>query len=249
MKLIPAVVISLSLLGTTVCHAIPLLQIYVEDATYDTTHESWVFGNANGDPIRLWVIGNTKGPGSKGTIKDVKLAITYADLTQDKDATVNVTKSNTDGYGGYSDPSDSLDPVWKQYDQDGDIPLMGDGKPISRHGVYGEGWEWQEFALGDFYLADSPIGDFIGDFPKPSANEKLAQINVYEIDIVGDITEVHFDAYDHVQSGNKAKYIFAPYSHDAGTGVNESVPVPTTLALVGLGLAGITYRRKQIKAA
>lgn len=49
--------------------ALPLLQLYVEGATYDDTHESWVFEPSGSDPIRLWVIGNVAGSGGAAAVQ------------------------------------------------------------------------------------------------------------------------------------------------------------------------------------
>lgn len=238
--------------------AVPILQLYVEGATYDAEHESWVFEALGADPIRLWVIGNVDGPGGKGTIADVKLAVTYRDAGAGKDINVTVTSGQIGGtgsYGGFADPSTPDDPTFLQFNEDGDIPLMGDGSPIASHGVYGDGWEWQEFGLGDLELTDSQIGNFIDAFPTPSG-QTLGQINAYEIsvDAAGPM-DIHFDAYDHVGADRRVRYVFAPYSHDAETGINEpccddghGVPETTTAGLMTAGLALLALsaiRRRQ----
>ncbi len=68
----PLKIATLSVLvaAISVAQAVPLLQLYAEGATYDTEQESWVFTDTDGGPIdvRVWVIGNVAGPGSKGTI-------------------------------------------------------------------------------------------------------------------------------------------------------------------------------------
>ena len=234
-----ALVVALALvagLPVGAANAVPVLQLYVEGSTYDTTHESWVFQPNTGDPIRLWVIGNVSGPGSKGTIEGVKISIVYDD--PGSDVQITLAPSTTGGHGGVVDPSTpSAISGPSQIVDDGSRPLLYDGKPLSPHGVYGAGVEWQEFLLGDFALSDSHIGDFISVFPTDLVANG-GQINVYELTIVGEVTDLHIDAYNHVEAGNHAKAVFAPYSHDAGTGVNEPVPVsePGTL---GLFLAGI----------
>ncbi len=214
--------------------AVPILQLYVEGATYDHDHESWVFEPVNGDPIRLWVIGNVSGGGGQGTIFDVKISIVYDD--PGSPVTFGLTPSTTGGYNGIADPSTPSAPVHSQTVSDGSLPQLAGGGTIPPHGVYGAGAQWQEFLLGDFNLTDSPIGDFFSVFPTDFPGS--GQINVYELTIAGNITDLHIDAYNHVYAGNRARAVFAPFSHDVGTGVNHPVPVPEPSTL-GLFLAGM----------
>jgi len=235
---VPAALLLLGVVSTA-AHAIPELQLYVEGATYDSEHESWVFEIQEGrqDKLRLWVIGNVGGPGGKGPISDVFLSMVYPDRLPDQkdDVTIAFTPARTDGFGGYSDSTHPGTPEWQQFNDQGDRPTLSDGRELASHGTYGQGWEWQEFLLGDFDSTDSEIGDFIQSFPSASG-DTVAQINVYEVMLEG-LTEVHFDAYNSVAAGNGARGVFAPFSHDAGTGTNQAVPAPGTLLLLGGGLA------------
>jgi hypothetical protein len=221
---------------------IPALQIYVENGTYDEATETWVVTDDTA-PVRLWCIGNTDGPGSHGDIIDVRLAIAY--VPDNGPVSINITPSTTGGFGGFDDPSTPSTPTLIQTVTDGSVPQLSDGSDLPSHGIYGSGVEWQEFALGDFNLNDSPIADFIGDFPTSGIKDDSAQINVYEIDLSG-AEWFHFDLYNSTQSPMRA--VFAPFSHDGGTDGNGPPPVPEpgTVALVGLGLlAAAVYSRKR----
>lgn len=229
-------------LGTSSAFAVPVLQLYVEGATYNQEHESWVFDAIEGDPIRVWVIGNVDGPGGMGTISEVKLSIVYEDpVPGDGGSNVQfeLNPSTTGGYGGFTDPSMSDMPSLSQINENGDLPELYDGsKLLPSHGVYGPGFEWQEFALGDFDLIDSPIADFIDSFPT-AGGVPQGQISVYELLVTGNVTNLHLDAYNHVQAKNHAKAVFAPFSHDAGTGINHRVPEPAVVVLLASGLLGL----------
>lgn len=232
------------ILGAKIAFAVPILQVYIEGATYNSSSETWVVSSGN---FRLWVIGNVNGPGGQGTIEDVKLAAAFS---SSETGSISLTGSTTGGYGGFTDPSTSAAPVFLQTNTDGSSPTLGDGSSLASHGIYGAGTSWKEWALGDFALTDSPIEDFITSFPTaPAVTE--GQINVYSVSVTG-YTNVHFDAYNHVGGETHAKYVFAPFSHDgegSGGGVPPaSIPEPTTLLLSIMGLLALVgFRRRSVK--
>jgi hypothetical protein len=223
----------------TVSQAVPVLQLYVEGATYNSNTQSWEFvADSQGVvPIRLWAIGNVAGPGGHGPISDVKLAIAFD--TEIGELGINILPSSTNGYGGFTDPSPSSAAPLVQYVTDGSLPELSDGRTLPKHGEYGPGTSWKEYLLGDFTRTDSPIADFITTFPTLGSNPPLqGQINAYEITFlkpVGETVHVHFDLYDNIQSGNKAKAKFSPFSHDAhADGV--VAPEPSTFVMLAMGL-------------
>lgn len=231
-KVFLCALVSLVVLSQTAL-AVPLLQLYVEGGEYDAATETWVV-ETNGDPIRLWVIGNVDGPGGQ-PIYDVRLAAAYESPESGIDPVFTITGSTTGGYGGFTDPSQASDPTYLQTVTDGSTPILDDGTPLGPHGIYGAGTDWQEFALGDFDLIDSPLADFMSAFP--AAGDIAAQINVYEITVSGGSGWIHFDAYNHIAAGNS---VFAPFSHDA-----QAVPEPATaVALACIGLGGLVGRSK-----
>ena len=75
-------------------------------------------------------------------------------------------------------------------------------------------------------------------------NADVGQINVYRVEITG-YDMVHFDAFDHMVSGDHIRYVKAPFSHDASGGGTPPIPEPGTLALLGGGLAGLAMRRRR----
>ncbi|MBI3466705.1 MAG: choice-of-anchor N protein [Planctomycetes bacterium] len=218
--------------------AIPVLQLYIDGATYDPVEDSWVIATAG--PFDLWVIGDV---GSYGTISDVKLAAAVDTAELLAGGSVSLAPTTT---GVVTDPSTPSSPVATANfpSADGALPVRGDGTTLPPHGVYGAGTSFFEWELGDLTLTDSPIGDFISSFP--SSFPSTGQINVYTVTVSG-FSQVHFDTYDHiVNGGNHTKYVFAPFSHDAGATV---VPEPSSLLLVGPGMLALgVFGNRRLRA-
>lgn len=240
-------------LGVTMCaaafcageaSAVPVLQLYIEGASYDSGTQSWYV--AGGD-FRLWAIANLGGPGGTGgtTIGNVRLSAVYDDPGTPVTITVTPTKiGGTGTYNGFTDAAQSAAPTFIRIVTDGSTPRIGGDSFLPGHGEYGAGKTWYEFALGDFNAADSQLGDFVGTFPIPGTGT-TAQINAYDVHVEG--ADAHFDLYGTITNARgKTSYVFAPFSHDATDG-SRSVPVPATLVLLGIGgaaLASIRFGRE-----
>ncbi len=243
-------------LAASTAQAIPKLQLYLEGATYDQDTDTWVaMGSSDGQPtLRLWAIGDVCST-PDDLIEAVRLSVAYDKSwrTNGHDLVVSFTPSTTGNLGNYDDPSVPSVPT---FIQNGDVntgPLLGDGRPLPWHGIFGPDTVWQEFALGDFNLIDSPLADFIGSFPVKPVDAPLGgQINVYEVGVTwtGGASAhgavVHFDLYNHFEGGCHIRYVFAPFSHDADA-EGQIVPAPSTsIALVSMGLMGaIVYTRRR----
>jgi|SRR5688572_12488026 len=233
-------------LGAGTANAIPTLQIYIEGATYDDASDTWVL---SGDgTFRIWVIGDVE---SYGTIEDVMLSAAVA-TSEVAGGSITLDGTTVDGdgdYNGVTDESDAGGAVAGVLHGDGEVPVMGDGSDLPTHGIYGAGTSFYQFSLGDFTLVDSEIGDFNGDAAFPGSFPSNGQINAYDVTISG-FTTIHFDAFDHIAGGNEAKYVNAPFSHDGegggdGGGGGGSGPEPGTIALFGMGLAGLAVARRK----
>ena len=230
----------ITLVAASTAQAVPALQIYLEGGTYDTVTESWIVQGT--DSFTVWAIGNVDGSGGVGALADVRMSIAYASVASAADTpSILLTPTTTDGFGGFTDPSEPTGTgTWIQTVTDSSTPVLGDGSSLASHGIFGAGTDWQEFALGDFTLTDSPIADFITAFPSAPA-ETSGQINAYDVTIsnADGIAAFHIDLYDTIVASGHAK--FAPFSHD-GTAV--PVPGSTVLCILGLGFISAFIRRR-----
>lgn len=203
----------------------------------------------------MWVLG------SSGPIYDVKLTVAFPAGLNPSNITIAETVATP---GLPPSPGDTSPPALPTLEGTpssawgssgpcadngtiGTIPCQGDGTTLPQHGEFGAGTQWIEFALGNFTLTDSPIGDFIDVFP--TSFPTLGQINAYLVTVNSDMnvafptgTVLHFDAFDHiVQRNGRTRVVFAPFSHDAID--NPSVPEPSSLALLVLGGAALVALR------
>lgn len=242
--------------------AVPILQLYVEGGTYDSLSETWTIDTTG--TFRLWAIGNT---GAESLIQSVKLSAVYdTGLTP----TITLMGSQVTGvpYSSFTDPSLAVDASYIRTVSDGSTPTLGDGSSLPPHGEYGAGRTWQEFALGNFTLTDSPLADFNGASTLPtSLQANKAQINVYDVEITGlsESATIHFDLYNSIwalKNGElKVRSINAPLSHDGEATVDppvivtEEVPEPASMALLAagtlttMGARAIRRRRSSTDAA
>jgi hypothetical protein len=214
--------------------AIPHLQLYIEGATYDAGLESWV---VDAGTFNLWVIGNV---GADGPIYDVKLGTSM----YGSGGSISISSTTANGITDPSTPSAPLDLGSSEAQfQSGGIYETPAFQPVSSHAEYADADAHHFWHIGDFTQTDSPIGDWIDGYPVDFPS--TGQINAYEVTVTG-WEAVHFDAFNHTVmstgNGDKYKYWFVPPSHDA-----TSVPEPGTIALLGLGLAGVAARARYKK--
>ena len=234
------IITGLGVFSVVSVQAVPILQLYLEGATYDDADESWYSDYTDGDTLRIWAIGNVDGQGGKGAISNVRMSIAYDSADSPSFA---VSSSSTGGYGGYTDLALTHDATFLQEVTDGSSPLLTGGTPIPSHGVYGAGTTWVEYGLGNFTEADDYAGDFTGSgLPTPALGY---DVNVYEVVISG-TGHFHIDLYDSIVSGNHVKAKFAPFSHD-GAG-SASVPDGgASLILMGMALTMIGGVRRILR--
>ena len=242
--------------NTATVQAEPALQIWLDGAAYDPTTETWVINSSSFD---LWVIGNV---GQFGTISSVRLVAAVLTSETGGGAGISLTSTTTTGLddipnlGDLGDPSAPIAPISNGLSADGAFPLQGDppdpSDPLPAHGIYGAGVSFFEWGLDDFTLMDSPVGDYITEFP--TSFPKMGQVNVYEVNITGFSSGVHFDATDTVYNTvGFTRTVFVPFSHDGhsfpfSNGSFEQIPEPSTLTLWSLGavaLAGFGWRRRR----
>jgi hypothetical protein len=180
----------------TAAQAIPVLQIYVDGATYDPISETWVVSQPDFD---LWIVGDVD---AFGPIYGVMLTASYFGLA----GTMTLTPTTT---SLIADPSTPPVPTVAQSGTGGH-PVHPD------HGIFNDVTlnHWDDWAVGDMALQDSPIGDYNGSPAWPTSFPDMGTVHVYRAHLSG-WWKVHFDAYGTtVLSDGKETTWKTPYSHD-----------------------------------
>lgn len=199
--------LGLCCLGTAgAAQAIPVLQIYIEGATYDTNTETWVVSTPD---FKLWVVGDVD---AHGPIQNVQLTASFFGLGP---GSLTFTPSTT---GLIADASTPAGPV-------AGASGTGSHPVLPNHGIFNDATlhHWTDYAIGNLTHTDSPIGDYNGSSSFPTSFPDQGQVNVYDVHIEG-WTKVHFDAYGVTVNTNNGKETTwkTPGSHDG------QVPVQTS---------------------
>jgi hypothetical protein len=185
-------------------HAVPVLQIYIEGATYDTNTETWTTSDTEFD---LWVIGDVD---AHGAILDVKLVASFFGVS----GSMTLTPTTTAAIVDPSTPGAAA------------VFATGTGSHtvLPDHGIFNDPTMagWTDYSLGGMSLTDSPVADFNGSEVFPTTFPDNGQVNVYHVVMEG-WTKVHFDAYGETVDSSSGKKSFwkSPFSHDGTVPVDE----------------------------
>ena len=202
----------------SVAHATPVLQVYIEGATYNTETETWDFESTDG--TAEIVILAALDPGE--TLSDVNLVVAYgsentgAELSLMADGGTELASTS----GSDSTP---------------------DG--LSAHGIYGAGTSYVEFSLGDFSgdAGDTAWNTTDGD------GQTNGDVRAYSLGISGIEGTIHLDAYGTNDSG-KVKFAPYSHDGaiTAVPELSARGAAPAGTLLLGLLLLVASRRRQQL---
>lgn len=207
--------VALGLLMSSSAMAVPSLQLFIEQADYETPAENSVdsstWAKLGTTSFRLWVMGDISSgnPNVLNRLRDVTFVASFAStLSPGLQFTPAVTSVALSGFADPSMPSDPDDGSGDQinvYPNSADIP----GDPISNHSPFGApGRTAVTWNLGMFNLQDSPLGNVEPStaveaidnwFASPLS--QMGQINVYDMLVSGMPVgaQAHFDVFGVLQ--------------------------------------------------
>ncbi len=196
--------------------AIPALQIYIPDATWDASTETWVTGASD---FELWVIAaNTDSK----PIYDLTLVVALADGQDPVTGALSIDGADFNTFMNGTPPS------WG--DNQGSYP---------GHGIYPT--KYTELYISSLV---NTYPETVHN-TQPGEYADTAPGKIFKFDISTSYDFLHFDAYGYHRESD-GKFKFVPPSHDGEKGriPPPTIPEPTTLLLVGSALAVVGGIRK-----
>lgn len=207
------------LLAAVLCSsvsAIPNLQLYSSDATYNEETESWETMESD---FELWVV---LAKLDKGAIYDITLV-------------ASLGKDNNDpglpGSGALSIDGTVL--------TGGDFTYGNPGFPP--HGAF-DSW-YASFLVDSQSPTDEDDWVTVQDY-QPGEGGSDENGFIYKFNISRTYAHVHFDAYGYILKNGRREFIKAPFSHDATANPGNQIPEPATMLLFALGSAGLGIARR-----
>lgn len=209
-------------LAATTAMAVPNLQLYTPEGTYDPITETWI---VNVNPFELQVIGAWQN-GNVLEIHDLYLDIAIPENCWVTPGSITLTGP------GYAGGVTLLDSDFAIGTPDGQSP----------HGIYPTYFHSLALPTMDF---DNSTLVTVQDMPGGGTDEGL--IYSYSVSVEG-FECVHFDAHGtEVAKNLNERDVFAPYSHDAeyqGDG-DGFIPEPASASLLVGALGILAFRRRR----